>query len=487
LKYAKQLLRKHFPKVHGVLAQSKQRAIVLRHRMRTARAIAQVSPVQANGEAKLHYALYPDLDPRVADLGFLGAFDPAIQPPAAGLNPDCDPHHVVMLVVSALRIDPRVEREARVLAANGYRVTVICPDISSPPLHEQPIDWGANVEFDILGWRAASFINQYPWMHGDLMLEAALKYRPLTFHCHDLSTALIGLAAARLVGARCVCDFHEWYSENVSWDAAEQTYVPHPESTRTMYQAAEALVMSRADEVITVCDSIAQELQKAYPLGQKKVHVIRNVPSLKRSDAAYPSLRESLPVKQDQIILLWQGGTGPTRLLEPVIKALALAPSIVFAIRGPSLDLFGDGYRKLAEEAGVGDRLHLLPPVKSADVVAAAEGADIGIWTLPNLSKNFYFALPNKIFEYLAAGLPLVCANFPEARAVVDGCGVGETFDPYSPESIAGALTKMTDAGARSRYAQNVGTALAELKADQEWSKLVSLYDSIRLRINQEA
>ena len=455
--------------------------------MRTARAIALASPVQANGGAKLYYALYPDLDPRVTDLGFLGAFYPAVQPPAAVLNPDCDLRHVVMLVVSALRIDPRVEREARALAANGYRVTVICPDISSPPLHEQPIDWGANVEFDILGWEASSFVNQYPWMHGDLMLEASLKYRPLGFHCHDLSTALIGLAAARLIGARCVCDFHEWYSENVSWDAAELAWLPHPESTRTMYQAAEALAMSRADEVITVCDSIAQELQTAYPVGGKKVHVIRNVPSLKRSDAAYPSLRESLQVEPDQVILLWQGGTGPTRLLEPVIKALALAPSIVFVIRGPSLDLFGDGYRKLAEEAGVGGRLHLLPPVKSADVVAAAAGADIGIWTLPNLSKNFYYALPNKIFEYLAAGLPLVCANFPEARAVVDGFRVGETFDPYSPESIASALVKLSDSRARGRCAQNVGRALAELKADHEWSKLVRLYDTIRLRINQEA
>lgn len=482
MKNAKQLLRKHFPKVHGILAHAKHKAREFRHRIQTARAVAQASALQANGEAKLHYSLYPDLHPQVADLGFLGAFDPAIRPPAAALNPDCDPWHVVMLVVSALRIDPRVEREARALAANGYRVTVICPDISSPPLLELPIEWGANVEFDILGWQAASFINQYPWMHGELMLEAAVKYRPLAFHCHDLSTALIGLAAARLVGARCVCDFHEWYSENVSWDAATQAYMPHPEATRTMYQAAEALAMSRADEVITVCDSIAQELQAAYPLGDKKVHVIRNVPSLERSEVVYPSLREFLQVTPDQVILLWQGGTGPTRLLEPVIKALALAPNIVFVIRGPSLDLFGDGYRKLAEEAGVGNRLHLLPPVKSADVVAAAVGADIGIWTLPNLSKNFYYALPNKIFEYLAAGLPLVCANFPEASAVVDGFNVGVTFDPYDQKSIAYALNRMSNPTFRATCVGNVGIALTELRADREWDKLVALYDRLRER-----
>lgn len=481
--YAKKLLRKHFPKVHGVLAQCKHKVREIAHRKRSARAVAQVSMEQVIDGEKLSYSLYPELAPQVANLGLLGAFEPALRPPSVALNPDCDTSHVVMLVVSALRIDPRVEREARALASNGYHVTVICPDISSPSLVEQPIDWGMGIQFDILGWQAASFVNQHPWLHGDLMLEAALKYRPLAFHCHDLSTALIGLAAARLVGSRCVCDFHEWYSENVSWDAAAQKYVPHPDSTRTMYQAAEALAMARADEVITVCNSIAHELEADYSVSGKSVHVIRNVPSLKRSDAVYPSLRDSLQVKSDQVVLLWQGGTGPTRLLEPVIKALALAPNIVFVIRGPSLDLFGDGYRKLAEEIGVGDRLHLLPPVKSADVVAASVGADVGIWTLPNLSKNFYYALPNKIFEYLAAGLPLICANFPEARAIVERYDVGVTFDPYDPKSIADAMIKMTDQAFRSGCASNVGIALTELQADREWDKLVALYGGLRERI----
>lgn len=483
MKAAKRLIRRFFPRIHASLAELKHRTRVLWHGLRTAREIAQVWSGNTIVGPKLHCATYPELDPRIADLGSLGVFEDALRPPVPDLNPGCDPGHVVMLVVSALRIDPRVEREARALADNGYRVTVICPDISSPPLLEQPIDWGANIQFDILGWQAASFINQYPWMHGELMLEAALKYKPLAFHCHDLSTALIGLAAARKAGARCVCDFHEWYSENVSWDAAKQEYVPHPDPVRTMYQAAEALAMARADEVITVCDSIAKELESAYPLGGKKVHVIRNVPSLVRSGTAFPSLRESLQVKADQLVLLWQGGTGPTRLLEPVIKSLAFAPNIVFVIRGPSLDMFGEGYRKLAEEAGVSDRLHLLPPVKSADVVAAAVGADVGIWTLPNLSKNFYYALPNKIFEYLAAGLPLVCANFPEARSIVETYGVGATFDPYSPESIAEALVKLSDPEVRAGCARNVGAALTALQADQEWSKLVKLYEALRLRV----
>ena len=119
--------------------------------------------------------------------------------------------HIVMLVVSDLRIDPRVLRSATALAKAGYRITVICPDLSTPPLSEQPLDWGPGIEFRPLPWRAASFVMHFPWLFGDLMHDAASAERPFAFHCHDLTTAVVGLSAARRVGAYCICDFHEWY------------------------------------------------------------------------------------------------------------------------------------------------------------------------------------------------------------------------------------------------------------------------------------
>src|SRR6185369_7209682 len=225
---------------------------------------------------------------------------------------------------------------------------------------------------------------------------------------------------------------------------------------------AERLALRRADAVITVCDSIARELEAMAVPGTRRVNVIRNIPSLdRRAQFTYPPLRESLGLGADQFILLWQGGTGPSRMIEPIIEALAHAPSVAFVIRGPSLDLFGEGYRALARKCGVEDRLVLLPPVPSGDVVASAESADAGIWTLPNLSKNFYYALPNKIFEYLASGLPVLAANFPEARRMVEGYDVGLCFDPYDPRSIAAQLTRLaTEPELHARLRANIPHAL---------------------------
>lgn len=427
-----------------------------------------------------HYQFNKKLAKRIAILGCMEELYCALETPPTTFHKGCDANLIVMLVVSALRIDPRVEREARALAANGYHVIVICPDISIPCLREQPLNWGKNIEFDILDSEASNYVNDLPWLQGKLLLQAALAYKPLAFHCHDLSTALIGLAAARQVGTKCVCDFHEWYSENVSWNHYKERWGPHPKIKRKIYQAAEALVMARANKVITVCDSIANELEMNHPEPKRKIHVIRNIPSVSASDAHFPSLRDELGITAEKLILLWQGGTGPTRLLEPVIRSLVYAKNVVLVIRGPSLEYYGEGYLEEAREAKVSDRLHLLPPVKSADVINAALGADIGVWTLPKFCKNFYYALPNKLFEYFAAGLPVICANFPEVRALVERYKVGVVFNPYNPKSIASALAKFTDLAFREKCRQNTVQALAEIKADQEWDKLVTLYNQLR-------
>jgi glycosyltransferase involved in cell wall biosynthesis len=388
---------------------------------------------------------------------------------------------VVMLVVSDLRIDPRVLRSATALARAGYRVTVLCPDLSSPPLREQPLDWGPGIEIRPLPWQAASYIMHFPWLFGDLMHEAAVAEKPFAFHCHDLTTAVVGLSAARQTGARCICDFHEWYSENVSWNVAGQCWEPHPRLKRNAYRLAERLALERADVVITVCDSIANELSSELSRGHRKVEVIRNIPSLVRNEAAhYPPLREALGIGRDQFLLLWQGGTGPSRMIEPIIEALKYAPAVTLVIRGPSLDLFGAGYTTLAQQHGVESRLKLLPPVPSPDVVVAAESADAGVWTLPKLSKNFYYALPNKIFEYLASGLPILVANFPEAQRIVDRYEVGLSFDPYDPRSIAAQVNRLAgEPGLAARMRANIPRALLELDAHNEWNRLVAIYDRL--------
>lgn len=392
---------------------------------------------------------------------------------SGGLSPQ-----IIMLVISEVWCDPRVEREARTLAADGFRVKVVYPDFFSAGADAREMNWGEGVEFHPLPDYYHSFIHRFPYLFGTDFLKALANERPFAFHAHDLTTALIGLSAAKTANAHCVCDFHEWYSENVSWSAGRNCYVPHPWVKKLIYKLAELVVMHRASAIVTVCDSIANDLNSERYFSRRKIEVIRNIPPVRRGDSAVcHDLRAEIGVGDDTFIVLWQGGVGPTRLIEPIVEAFEHITRGVLVIRGPAIERFGLDYLALARARGAEGRVFCLPPVPSAEVVPAAVGAGAGVWSLPNLCKNFYYALPNKIFEYLAAGLPILGADFPEVRRIVRRYEVGLCFDPDDPKSIAGQINRMIEnPDLVKSFRANVPTALADMQADREWDKLVRLY-----------
>jgi len=403
----------------------------------------------------------------------------ANDPQAVGIGKRANGRQVVMLVLSDLRIDPRVEREARSLAKAGYVVTVICPEPFDGAANLIQLEWGPNVGVKFIDRAAAEFASYRPGYAADIFYSEAVKYRPFAFHAHDLNVAYAALGAARETGSHLIVDFHEWFSENVYWSEWLSRWVPYPAAWKSDLQRLESRCLLDASATITVCDSIADAM--VNELGGARPHVIRNIPA-----STITGTREYLPLKQELqlpdscFLLLWQGGTGPTRLIEPIIEALAYAPRCVFVIRGPSLDLFGEAYKTLARRIGAEDRLILLAPVPSRDVVAAARGADAGIWTLPALCRNFTYALPNKIFEYMAAGLPILAAHYPEAKRLVADNNIGITFDPNDPKSIASAINLVAeDRSLSTRFRRNVEIALNKISTEDEWQKLVRIYDNL--------
>lgn len=389
-----------------------------------------------------------------------------------------EPKRVVMLVVSMLSFDPRVERAARVLAVKGFNVNIICP-LWSHNQEDVQLDWGRNIAFHFIPSRPSFY--HFPFLFDRKMYKAALASNAWAFHCHDLNTCLIGLAAAARINAHCVCDFHEWFSENISWNKRKKRWISHPWYKRLIFKAAERLVMLRATAVITVCDTIAESLRHACNT-DRDIYVVRNVPIFESSSKEKGAdLRKITGAGPEKFILLYQGGVGPSRYIEPIIKAMKYAPRAVFVIRGPGIEWYRKDYRRLASSLGIAERVFCLDPVPSQRVVIEAASANAGIWSLENLCKNFQFALPNKVFEYLAAGLPILVADYPETRKLVKTHGVGLCFDPDSPLSIAEAINRLAnDPELRQRCKNNIPAALSANQPEREWAKLLTIYKDIQ-------
>jgi len=378
-----------------------------------------------------------------------------------GPSKEKDARLIAMLVFSDVAADPRVEREARALSAAGYRVAIAAPDFRKGVTP----DWGPNVFFKFCPVVAAWDINRFPWIFSGHMLRTALEVAPLAYHCHDLWTVWIGAIAAKRQDSKLVVDFHEWFSENVS-----HTMRPHRGLRKLTYRALEKYALRRADVVITVCQSIADELKTMI---RRDIELIRNIPSLACGSRTYPTIREQFHIPDGLFIILYQGGVGPTRNLGPIIKALTHMPDVALVISGPGIDSYGEEYRETAAKIGVEDRLYIGAPVPSADVIAAANGANAGIWSLDPVCKNFYYALPNKIFEYLAAGLPVLVANLPEVKREIIDRSLGYAFEHSDCASIAAAVSRL-------RKDNTIKMRVQIAKFEPDWSRLPKIYARFR-------
>ena len=312
------------------------------------------------------------------------------------------------------------------------------------------------------------------WRFGTMawgLLAAAAAPPADVWHAHDLTGLPAAFEARRRNGGRLVYDSHELFTE--AGDTASR-----PGWARAVLRRYEARAIRQADAVITVNDGLAAELGAiATP---RRILVVRNTPPAPSPEASAPSsarpdrLRAALGLASDTKIVLYHGGLLRDRGLPQLILAMT-APGLEQA----HLVLMGSGpmtpelARHVAESPDLTARVHLLPPVPPADLGAWVASADVGAMPNQPRTANERISTPNKLYECLAAGIPVVSSDFPERRRIIaddpDG-PLGALCDPADPASIGAALRSILDLDA---------TATATLRA--------RCLTAARLRWNWEA
>ena len=394
------------------------------------------------------------------------------------------PLHIVMFVINGVVADTRVVKEASTLAASGHAVTVLgmwepgqlrrerienfeVVRVRADPLRREvasatPAAGGLSRLLDPL--RQAFALVDY-WVRAAWQ---GARLAPDVCHGHDLSALPAAWAAARASKARLVYDAHELFTE-----IGRLGRFP-----RFAFRVLERLLIGRADRIITVNDSIADELARRY--GVSRPIVLRNCP---RTAGGVPAraqspLRARIGLDAETPIVLFQGMFMPGRGLENLVQASRgfRTAHLVFMGWGP----LRPELEALARREGLENRVHFTDGVSLADLLAYTAGADLGAIPYRNVGLNNYYTSPNKLFEYCAAGVPVVASRFPELVKIVEGMGVGRTFDPESPEDIARVINALLDdpkALAEARHhARETGRTLSW---EVESRKLLDLYASI--------
>lgn len=264
------------------------------------------------------------------------------------------------------------------------------------------------------------------------------------FHGHDLSAVDAALhARARHGRGAVIYDAHELYVESGRLAQASWTL-------KRILRRRESHAWHRVDAVITVNAGIRDELCRRY--GSRDVLILHNCVSVKPLPAEN-RLRTTLQLPQATPIVLYQGSFTEARGLPLLMRAMNEPPmaEVHLVLMG-----FGPMFHELQMSAAEHPRVHVLPPVPPGELDEWVAGADVCVMTNQPAGMNEVFSTPNKLFESIAAGVPVVTSDFPLRRSIVldPVLGpLGSVCDPTDPRAISMAIASLLDGGPEAHAA----------------------------------
>lgn len=364
---------------------------------------------------------------------------------------DAAPRQAVMLTTDR-RIDRRILLEADALEQAGWAVTVLAldgdPDALDDPRVQRVVTarqdpaaanptqrWYARMRRWLPDWQVVAMLKELAWRtvvdrerFFSRLFDGAWRGRKARLVvAHDLPTLPAAVQLARDTGAALVYDSHElWCEQGFS------------RGERLRWEALERACIGRCQGVVTVNPSIAAELQRRYGLAH--VGVVMNAEHPLRYEQPPRLFHACFGLPDPARVLLYQGGLMPGRNLEVLLDAFASMPlpewHLVMMGDGPRLEALQQRARTGAAAA----RIHFRPAVAQHELLRYSASATVGLVPYRGDCLNNLYCTPNKLFEFVAAGLPVIASDLPELSRLVRGHGFGTTIPFDDARAAAAAL-----------------------------------------------
>jgi glycosyltransferase involved in cell wall biosynthesis len=376
--------------------------------------------------------------------------------------------NVCMIVLNNFGNDARVYKEAKTLAVEGHTVTVLAlKDESVAATEEMDGFRVVRVQLSTRRWGLGIIAR------GIKLLEylvrtfyQAWRTQADVYHAHDANTLFVAWLASRLWRVPLIYDSHE-FERGRNWRNSNLPVV-----FRRLWNLPERLFVRSADLVITVSNSIADELSRIYRIDRPTV--ILNCPE-SAAHRVSNRLRDELSILPDQRIALYQGGVAEGVGLYSFIEGALRVPDLTAVILGSGPLL--ESLREWVQNNDWSERVRFPGRVPLSELADYTASAEVGVALIQNVCLSYYYSLPNKLFEYIQAGLPIIASDFPEMRRIVQQHQVGMVVDPESPQAVAqGLRTVLDDPDQWARMRVNVRNASKVYNWENESRKLVEAY-----------
>ena len=383
---------------------------------------------------------------------------------------------VANLVFNPFKNDSRVEKTSKSLVNNGYKVEVIAhldKDVEKEEIREN---------YKI---KRFSYLDRKVTKNKLDKLKAYLKYLKEAInycknfdiiHCNDLNTLPIGVIIKRFYNknVKIIYDAHEYESER-----CHQSRLLNKIS-----RIIEKYLIKYADRVITVSNSIANEYVKLYNI--EKPAVVLNTPPYKEIEKK-DIFREKFGIPKDKIIFLYQGGLNSGRGIEILLEAFKdieeegrrekgeenfnLQPVIVFMGYGELEEL-------VKEYATKYENIYFHPAVSPDVLLDYTSSADFGISTIEDSCLSYRYCLPNKMFEYLMAEVPVIVSNLPEMKKIVEENKIGIVAKENTPQGLKEAIKEAIQLN-KEELKQNIKKVKEIYNWQEQEKKLLEVYKGL--------
>lgn len=361
-------------------------------------------------------------------------------------------------VVNDLVTDNRVNKTCFALLDCNYDVVLIGRKLpASLPLPSWPFK---AIRMNLLFKQGPLF---YLFFNLRLFCKLLFKKADLLY-ANDLDTLLPNYLVSRLKKIPLIYDSHEIFCE-----VPELLQTP---IKRKIWLRLEEWLIPKLNICITVNESIAQYFHKKYKV---EFHSIRNISDYPQD--FIPKSRSELSLPGNKKIILLQGaGINIDRGAEELVDAMAYTENTLLMIIG-SGDVW-DTLEEKVKQKKLDDKVRLIRRIPKNELLHYTAAADLALTIDKNTNLNYYYSLPNKIFDYINAEVPILASHLPEIERIITTYNVGDFIPDHRPETIASKIQELLYSEKLKEYKRNTLTAKKELQWSFERLKLIGLINS---------